>query len=88
MLPLTKASFSWQTADIVYIDALRRWLTAISKSVYIAAFPEANSGTQEGSSEFSRGREQNMGQQIRFLEMGFAWQRRDADFVGGASGDE
>jgi hypothetical protein len=87
MLPLTKASFSWRTAGIVYIDAQGRWLTAICKSVYIAAFPEPNSGTQEGSSEFSRGREQNMGQQIRFAD-GIRLAGRDADFVGGASGNE
>jgi hypothetical protein len=71
----------------VYIDAQRRWLTAISKSVYIPAFPESNSGTQEGSSEFSCGREQNMGQQIDFVD-GIRLASRDAEFVGGASGDE
>jgi hypothetical protein len=87
MLPLANTPFSWRTAGIVYIDAQRRWLTAISKSVYIAAFPEANSGTQEGSSEFSRGREQNMGQQIRFGD-GIRLAGKEADFVGGASGDE
>jgi hypothetical protein len=70
----------------VYIDAQRRWLTAISKSVYIAAFPEANSGTQEGPVSSRVVENRTWGN--RFALGWDSLAGRDADFVGGASGDE